>query len=78
MRRCRLVENVYVRRSISAGSIGFEGVKDGAMHWGVFSLGRNPWYESINNAVKSAREHSLVLDVPKMGEKYADGFIGKE
>lgn len=48
------------------------------MHWGVFSLGRNPWYESIDNAVKSAEEHGVALDVPKMGERYADGFVGQE
>ncbi|WP_416191847.1 MBL fold metallo-hydrolase [Neisseria sp. CCUG12390] len=48
------------------------------MHWGVFSLGRNPWYESIDNAVKSAKEHGLPIDVPKMGEKYTDGFTGGE
>ncbi|SSY70315.1 hypothetical protein [Alysiella crassa] len=45
------------------------------MHWGVFSLGRNQWYQSIDNAVKSAKEPGLSIDVPKMGEKYADGFV---
>lgn len=40
------------------------------MHWGVFSLGRNPWYTSIDAAVKTAAAKNLPLDVPKMGEKY--------
>ncbi|UYZ77766.1 hypothetical protein LP123_11465 [Moraxella bovis] len=43
----------------------------------MFSLGRNPWYESIDNAVKSAKELDLLIDAPKMGEKYADGFVGE-
>ncbi|WGE85553.1 MBL fold metallo-hydrolase [Actinobacillus equuli] len=40
------------------------------IHWGVFSLGRNPWYQSIDTSVKTAAEKGVVLDVPKMGEKY--------
>ncbi|MCQ9630235.1 MBL fold metallo-hydrolase [Actinobacillus suis] len=40
------------------------------IHWGVFSLGRNPWYQSIDTSVKTAAEKGVILDVPKMGEKY--------
>lgn len=40
------------------------------MHWGVFALGRNPWYQSIDTAVKTAEEKGIPIDVPKMGEKY--------
>lgn len=46
------------------------------IHWGVFSLGRNPWYESIDSAVADAERHQIPIDVPKMGEKYQDGFVG--
>ena len=44
----------------------------------MFSLGRNPWYESIDNAIKSAKEHNLVIEKQKMGEKYSDDFVGEE
>lgn len=40
------------------------------IHWGVFSLGRNHWNDSIKRAHQSAAEKNLPLDVPKMGEKY--------
>lgn len=46
------------------------------MHWGVFSLGRNPWYTSIETAVATAQDKGVAIDVPKMGEKYTDGFTG--
>lgn len=48
------------------------------IHWGVFSLGRNPWYESIDRAVKGAEEKRIAMDVPRMGEKYTDGFVGEK
>lgn len=44
------------------------------IHWGVFSLGRNAWYESIDRAVSGANEKQIPIDVPKMGEKYQAGF----
>lgn len=40
------------------------------IHWGVFSLGRNPWDESIKRAWITAQQKGVVMDVPKMGEKY--------
>ncbi|KGQ70008.1 multidrug transporter [Chelonobacter oris] len=40
------------------------------IHWGVFSLGRNPWNESIKRTNAAAQRAGLPLDVPKMGEKY--------
>ncbi|SMB89000.1 L-ascorbate metabolism protein UlaG, beta-lactamase superfamily [Pasteurella testudinis DSM 23072] len=40
------------------------------IHWGVFSLGRTPWNDSINRTAQTAQAHKLPLDVPKMGEKY--------
>lgn len=48
------------------------------IHWGVFSLGRNPWYESIDNAYAGAKRHRIAIDVPKMGEKYTEHFAGDE
>ena len=40
------------------------------MHWGVFSLGRNPWDENIKRAHTEARAKGVPLDVPTMGERY--------
>lgn len=48
------------------------------MHWGVFSLGRNPWYQSIDTAVATAHAKNIPIDVPKMGEKYDDNFDNDE
>ncbi|MBE9579488.1 MBL fold metallo-hydrolase [Moraxella sp. K1664] len=66
--------HMFAHQSVRA-SLDLNAKKMVPMHWGVFSLGRNPWYESIDNAVKSAKEHNLAIDVPKMGEKYTDGFV---
>ena len=40
------------------------------MHWGVFSLGRNPWDESIKRTNAEAHKKGVQMEVPKMGEKY--------
>ena len=40
------------------------------IHWGVFSLGRNPWDQSIKLAHSEALSQNLALDMPKMGDKY--------
>lgn len=64
---------MFAHQSVQA-SLDLNAKKMVPIHWGVFSLGRNPWYESIDNAVKSANEHNLAIDIPKMGEKYQDGF----
>ncbi len=69
--------HMFAHESVQA-ALDLKAQKMVPMHWGVFSLGRNPWYESIDNAVKSAKEHGLAFDVPKMGERYADGFVGEE
>lgn len=69
--------HMFAHQSVQA-TMDLKAQKMVPMHWGVFSLGRNPWYESIDNAVKSAKEHGLAFDVPKMGERYADGFVGEE
>ena len=66
--------HMFAHQSVQA-TLDLNAKKMVPMHWGVFSLGRNPWYESIDNAVKSAKEYNLPIDVPKMGEKYADGFV---
>lgn len=69
--------HMFAHESVQA-ALDLKAQKMVPMHWGVFSLGRNPWYESIDNAVKSAKAHGVALDVPKMGERYADGFVGEE
>ncbi|MDD0823044.1 MBL fold metallo-hydrolase [Mannheimia sp. AT1] len=65
--------HMFAHQSVQA-SLDLNAKKMVPIHWGVFSLGRNPWYESIDNAVKSANEHNLAIDILKMGEKYQDGF----
>ena len=40
------------------------------IHWGVFSLGRNPWDESIKRAHAASERSGVRMHVPQMGEKY--------
>ena len=48
------------------------------MHWGVFSLGRNPWDENIKRAHAIAQEKGVTMDVPIMGEKYQpENYLSK-
>ena len=52
------------------GAIDLKAARMVPMHWGVFSLGRNPWDENIKRADAEAERKGLPMDAPKMGEKY--------
>lgn len=52
------------------GTLDLKAARMVPIHWGVFSLGRNPWDESIKRVDAEATRQGVRMDVPRMGEKY--------
>lgn len=69
--------HMFTKQSVQA-ALDLNAKKMIPIHWGVFSLGRNSWYQSIDTAITEASSHNLAIDVPKMGEKYQAGFTNDD
>lgn len=68
---------MFTKQSVQA-ALDLNAKKMLPIHWGVFSLGRNSWYQSIDTAIAEASSHNLAIDVPKMGEKYQASFTNDD